>query len=70
VASRDEVHVLFRHPGEQGLMLSRPVPDVAAIAAAHGACGRGGRGVPDGQRRSWSLLVLLSVAQFMVILES
>src|SRR5258708_1590444 len=37
--------------------------------AAHGARDPEGRGAPDGHRRSWSLLVLVSVAQFMVILD-
>lgn len=40
------------------------------VAAAHGASDPEGRGAPDRQRRSWSLLVLLSVAQFMVILDA
>ncbi len=39
------------------------------VAAAHGARDPEGRGAPDGHRRSWSLLVLVSVAQFMVILD-
>src|SRR5258708_34802564 len=38
--------------------------------AAHGARDPEGRGAPDRERRSWSLLVLLSVAQFMVILDA
>src|SRR5258708_38066212 len=38
------------------------------VAAARGARGRDGRGGPDGRRRSWSLLVLLSVAHFLVLL--
>src|SRR5258708_22009497 len=40
------------------------------VAAARGARGRDGRGGPDGPRPSWALLVIVSVAPFMGILDA
>ncbi len=40
------------------------------VAAAGAAGEPTAAGEPDGGRRSWALMVVLSVAQFMVILAS
>ena len=46
-----------------------PLP-AASLPAAGGPAAGGASQEGHGSRRSWSLLVLLSVAQFMVILDA